>query len=78
MPNGILYATSTCPDCHALRLWLSKRGISFEERDLTIPAVADEAKVRYGVRVAPITVIGEHFFYGTFDPQRPRIEALLG
>ncbi|EYB67252.1 glutaredoxin [Deinococcus phoenicis] len=78
MPNVILYATPTCPDCHALRLWFNRRGIPFEERDLTIPAVADEAKARYGVRVAPITVVGEQFFYGTFDQQRPKIEALLG
>lgn len=78
MPKVILYATPTCPDCHALRLWFTKRGIAFEERDLTIPAVADEAKARYGVRVAPITVVGDQFFYGTFDQQRPKIEALLG
>jgi len=77
MPKVILYATPTCPDCHALRLWFTRHDIPFEERDLTIPAVADEAKARYGVRVAPITVIGEHFFYGTFDQQRPRIKALL-
>ncbi len=77
MPNVILYATPTCPDCHALRLWLGRRGIPFEERNLTDPAVADEAKARYGVRVAPITVVGEPFFYGTFDQQRPKLEALL-
>ncbi|GMA14686.1 glutaredoxin family protein [Deinococcus metallilatus] len=77
MPKVILYATPTCPDCHALRLWLNQHSIPFEERDLTDPAVADEAKARYGVRVAPITVVGEQFFFGTFDQQRPKIEALL-
>ncbi|SMB79127.1 glutaredoxin family protein [Deinococcus hopiensis] len=77
MPKVILYATPTCPDCHALRLWFGHRGIAFEERDLTDPAVADQVKARYGVRVAPITVIGEQFFYGTFDQQRPKLEALL-
>ena len=49
----------------------------FEERNLTIPAVADEAKARYGVRVAPITVVGEQFFYGTFEQQRPELEPLF-
>ncbi|WP_268238953.1 hypothetical protein [Deinococcus aerolatus] len=39
--------------------------------------MANGAKARYGVRVVPITVIGEQFFYGTFDQQRPKIEALL-
>ncbi len=56
---------------------LSSTVIPFEERDLTISAVADEAKARYGVRVAPITVVGNQFFYGTFDQQPPKIEALL-
>ena len=77
MPHVILYATPTCPDCHALRRWFDRHGVAFEERDLTNPAVAEEAKARYGVRVAPITVIGEQFFYGTFDQQRPKLEALL-
>ncbi|MBZ9715577.1 glutaredoxin family protein [Deinococcus multiflagellatus] len=77
MPHVILYATPTCPDCHALRRWFARHGVAFEERDLTNPAVAEEAKARYGVRVAPITVIGEQFFYGTFDQQRPKLEALL-
>ena len=77
MPHVILYATPTCPDCHALRRWFDRHGVAFEERDLTNPAVAEEAKARYGVRVAPITVIGEQFFYGTFDQQRPKLQALL-
>lgn len=37
----------------------------------------DEAKRRFGVRVAPITVIGDWFTYGTFGDQKPRIEARL-
>ncbi|GAA5441564.1 MULTISPECIES: glutaredoxin family protein [Deinococcus] len=77
MPHVILYATPTCPDCHALRRWFDRHGVAFEERDLTNPAVAEEAKARYGVRVAPITVVGEQFFYGTFDQQRPKLQALL-
>ncbi|MFC3859602.1 glutaredoxin family protein [Deinococcus antarcticus] len=55
----------------------NRKGIEFEERNLTIPAVADEAKARYGVRVAPITVVGEQFFYGTFEQQRPELEPLF-
>lgn len=70
--------TPTCPDCRALKLWLGEQGISYEERDLTDPAVANEAKARTGVRVAPITFVDEAFFYGTFASQRPQIEAALG
>lgn len=76
-PDITLYTTPTCPDCHALKTWLAKRDLTYQERDLSDPAVSDEAKRRYGVRVAPITVVGDQFFYGTFGDQRPQLEALL-
>lgn len=74
-----LYTAPGCPDCRAVRAWLQKHHVPFAERDVSQPAVADEAKQRYGVRVAPITVVdGSTFFYGTFDQQRPHLaEALL-
>jgi hypothetical protein len=31
----------------------------------------EEAKARTGVRVAPITLVGEKVFYGTFPLQKP-------
>ncbi len=77
MPNIILYTTPACPDCAALKSWLKARSVVFEERDLTQGAVADEAKAQYGVRVAPITVVGDQFFYGTFAQQRPNLKTLL-
>lgn len=74
----VIYTTPTCPDCHALKRWLVSLGITYEERDLTDPKIMEEAKTRTGVRVAPITFVGEEFFYGTFADQRPRIAAALG
>lgn len=73
-----IYSTPTCPDCHALKAWLTKLGLPFVEHDLTRPEVADEAKRRTGVRVAPITLIGNDVFYGPFLDQRPRLAARLG
>ncbi|RYH06372.1 glutaredoxin family protein [Tropicimonas sp. IMCC6043] len=73
----IVYSTPTCPDCRTLKAWLRRLGIDFSERDLTELAVMDEAKQRFGVRVAPITEIGDWFTYGTFEDQKPRIEARL-
>lgn len=73
----VLYTTPTCGDCRALKAWLEAKGIAYEERDLTDPKVMEEAKQKYGVRVAPITVIGKEFFYGTFPEQRPKIARLL-
>jgi glutaredoxin len=72
-----LYTTPTCPDCQALKAWLGQKGIVYQEKDLTDPAIQQEAKTRYGVRVAPITVINDKFFYGTFAEQRPKLQELL-
>jgi glutaredoxin len=72
----VLYTSPGCPDCAAVRRFLAERAVAFTERDLSDPAVAEEAKRRYGVRVAPITVIGEQVLYGIFEQQRRRLEAI--
>jgi len=74
----IIYTTPTCPDCWALRTWLAQEGVAFEERDLSDPAIMAEAKARTGVRVAPITLVAERVFYGTFASQRPGLSVSLG
>ncbi|MBP0441301.1 glutaredoxin family protein [Tianweitania sediminis] len=73
-----IFTTPTCPDCIAVKRWFTAQGIPFVERDLRDPAVAEEARRRTGVRIAPITVIGGDIFFGTFRDQIPRIEAALG
>lgn len=77
-PHILIYTTPTCPDCHALKRWLAQQGLAYEERDLTDPAIAEEAKARTGVRVAPITIVGSEVFYGTFPSQRPALIKALG
>ena len=74
----VLYTTPTCPDCGALKTWLGEQAVPFEERDLSDPAIMDEARARTGVRVAPITLVGDKIFYGTFPVQKPRIADALG
>ncbi|CAB3634967.1 glutaredoxin family protein [Achromobacter pestifer] len=74
----LVYTTPTCPDCLALKNWLSRQHIAFEERDLTDPEIAAEAKSRTGVRVAPISIVGEDVFYGTFQSQKPGLMKALG
>ncbi len=76
-PPITLYTTPTCPDCRALKKWLAEEGIDYEEKNLLEAGMAEEAKARYGVRVAPLTVIGEEFFYGTFAEQRPKLAQAL-
>ena len=74
----LIYTAPTCPDCHALKRWLDQHGLAYEERDLTDPGIAEEAKSRTGVRVAPITVVGTDIFYGTFASQKPGLTTALG
>lgn len=77
-PRIIIYSTPACPDCRVLKEWLSQQSIVFEERDLTDPKISAEAKSRTGVRVAPITLIGNEVFYGTFVSQKPGLMKALG
>lgn len=72
-----VYTTPTCPDCRALKAWFDREGIRFEDHDLTDPDIMAEAQERYGVRVAPITVVDDWFTFGTFAKQKPEIEAAL-
>ena len=74
----IVYTTPGCPDCAAVKRYLKNKGVSFEERDVSKnPAWLDEMKRASGVRIAPVTVVDENAFYGTFADQRPRIDAAL-
>ena len=65
-----LYTTPTCPDCRQLKLWFEQMGVVYVEHDLSQPNVAERARARTGVRVAPITVVGSKIYYGTHDAQR--------
>lgn len=77
-PTVIIYTTPTCPDCWALKAWLKSEEVVFVERDLSDPKIMSEAKARTGVRVAPITLVGESVFYGTFPTQKPGLTVALG
>lgn len=74
----LLYTSPGCPDCAAIRSYLNEHQIDFEERSVATPGVANEAKSRYGVRVAPITVIAGNAIWGTFAEQKPRLDAMFG
>ena len=76
MAKVLLYTSPGCPDCAAVKQYLQTRGIAYEERDVTAPGVAEEAKSHYGVRVAPITVIDGNVLYGTFADQKSRLDAV--
>jgi glutaredoxin len=73
-----LYTTPGCPDCAAVKQYFKQKGIDYEERDVSKnEAWIDEMKKVAGVRIAPVTVIGDEAFYGTFAEQRPKIARAL-
>ena len=76
--QAVLYTTPGCSACAAVKNYLRGRGVAFAEKDVTTdPAYLEEMKRLAGVRIAPVTVIGDQAFYGTFDQQRPLIDAAL-
>lgn len=77
-PKVFVYTTPTCPDCWALKAWLKREGVAFDEGDLSDPRIMAEAKARTGVRVAPVTLVGETVFFGTFQSQKPGLTGALG
>ena len=77
-PEILIYSTPTCPDCRALKAWLASQGFAWTEKDMSDPAIMAEAKMRTGVRVAPITLVGDQIFYGTFASQKPKLVEALG
>lgn len=73
-----LYTTPGCADCAAVKRYLGQKGIRFQEKDVsTNPAWLGEMKAVAGVRIAPVTVVGDRAFYGTFDKQRLGLEKAL-
>ena len=72
-----LYISPGCPDCAALKTWFSAQGLAFREHDLSLPGAAEQARARFGVRVAPITVYEGHVLYGTAEDQLPRLKKLF-
>ena len=77
-PKVIIYTTPTCPDCWALKAWLTREEVAFEERDLSGHRIMTEAKARTGVRIAPITLVAEKVFYSTLQSQKLVLTVALG
>jgi len=77
-PDITLYTTPGCSACAAVKRYLDTKGLAYTEKDVSRnEAWIDEMKRVSGVRVAPVTVVDDKAFYGTFDQQRPQLEAAL-
>lgn len=77
-PTVTLYTTPGCSACAAVKRFLEHQGVPYLEKDVaTDPAYLEEMKRLAGVRIAPVTVIGEQAFYGTFEQQKPSLQDAL-
>ena len=74
--NVIVYTSPTCPYCTMVKEFLSQRGTSFEERDVSRdPSYAQELVRSTGQMGVPVTIINGQIVVG-FD--RGRLEQLTG
>ena len=70
----VVYTSPTCPYCTMVKEFLSQRGISFEERDVSRDSsYAEELVNRTGQMGVPVTIINGQIVVG-FD--RGRLEQL--
>jgi glutaredoxin 3 len=72
--DAIVYTSPTCPYCTMVKEFLSQKGISFEERDVSRdPSYAQELVRSTGQMGVPVTIINGEIVVG-FD--RGRLEQL--
>ncbi len=66
MPKSVtVYTTQGCPYCHRAKNLLQRKGIAFQEVDLTEDAKKrQELQDRYNWMSVPIILIGEKFIGG--------------
>lgn len=72
----LLYTSPGCTDCEQVRRFLTSHRLRFKEFDLSDERIAVYAKKTYGVRIAPITVIGDQVLYGSFSEQYRQLSQL--
>ena len=77
MEKIVIYTSPNCHDCHALKDFLSERGVLFIDKNIAEDKSArEELANKYGRLATPTIVIGEKVFLG-FRENRQTIEKLL-
>jgi len=68
-PAVIVYTRTGCETCRAVKEFLTLKGVTFVERDISQdPVAADElATLTQGAATAPVTLAGGRVVFG-FDP----------
>lgn len=81
-PKITIYTTRYCPYCHAAKALLNKKGVAFDEIDVSDPALRQKMTARAnGRRTVPQIFIGERHVGGCDDlhdlDEQGRLDPLL-
>ncbi|MBW7930222.1 MAG: glutaredoxin 3 [Gammaproteobacteria bacterium] len=82
-PKVVMYATPTCPYCHAARDLLQEKGVTYEEINVAgNPALRQEMAARSGRRTVPQIFINDRHIGGYDDldalERSGQLDPLLG
>ncbi|PTA66788.1 NrdH-redoxin [Deinococcus arcticus] len=78
MKTVTVYTVPGCASCEAIKRFLAARQVPYTEKNVREDSAAlAEMQARANVRIAPVTLIGDQAFFGTFDDQRPLLETAL-
>ena len=68
MPKIKVYSQPTCSACNEMKEYLKKRGVEFDEIDITTNREALNEMIKvHKVRVTPLLIMGDRKLVG-FDP----------
>ena len=66
----VVFTQPGCPPCDMLKLYLTAKGVPFEERDICCDkSAAHDLVHKYGSDSTPIVIVGDEVVEG-FDPER--------
>jgi len=75
-PRVVVFTQPDCPPCMVVKMFLTEKGVVFEERDITVDADAvRELTEKYGSHSTPTLIIGDEVMIG-FNPER--LDEILG
>jgi glutaredoxin-like YruB-family protein len=75
-PKIVIFTHPDCPPCHVVKLFLTEKGVVYEERDITLdPEAVRELTEKYGSHSTPTLIIGDEVMIG-FNPAR--LDEILG
>jgi len=60
-----IYSQPTCTDCNNVKAYLDKKGIPYEDINVSKNKKAlEEMAHRYGIRITPVVIIGDRVMVG--------------